>query len=60
MIHFLTSARSQEDRVVAAFKKLYAGKPVGSAAIGNDVGMLHRRVLACIAHGIVGRTEQTQ
>lgn len=26
-------------------KKLYAGKPVGSAAIGNKVGMLHRRIL---------------
>ncbi len=45
MIHFQTSANSQEDGIIAALKKLYSGKPVGAAAIGKEVGMLHRRVL---------------
>ncbi len=45
MIHFQTSANDQEDKIIAAIKSLYSGKPVGSAAIGKEVGMMHRRVL---------------
>lgn len=45
MVDFRTRGKLQEDRVVAALESLYAGGPVGSAAIGSVVGMQHRQTL---------------
>ena len=45
MVDFKTRGKLQEDRVVAALESLYAGGSVGSAAIGNVVGMQHRQTL---------------
>lgn len=45
MIDFKTRGKLQEDRIVAMLESLYAGRPVGSAAIGQGVGMLHNQTL---------------
>ena len=45
VVDFKTRGKLTEDRVIAALESLYAGGPVGSAAIGNVVGMQHRQTL---------------
>lgn len=45
MVDFKTSKQSQTDRIVETLERLYAGKPVGSVAIGNACKMEHAQVL---------------
>ena len=45
VVDFKTSKQSQTDRIVETLERLYAGKPVGSVAIGNACKMEHAQVL---------------
>jgi hypothetical protein len=45
VVDFKTSKEQQTDCIVGTLERLYAGKPIGSVAIGNACSMEHAQVL---------------